>query len=229
MKRFTVQDLPKSERPRERLIKLGPEALSAQELLALIIARGVAGKSVMEIAQDLLSKFGSVKGVREATIGQLCKIEGINQAKAAQIRACFEIGKRGELELEQKRYDINNPRAVIRAVGASIKDKAKEHFKLIILGSRNKILAITNVSVGTLDASFAHPREIFKDAITHNAASVILVHNHPSGDPEPSEDDLKITKKLVEAGKILGIEVLDHIIITKNSFFSFKDKGLLKT
>ena len=226
-KNFTVRDLPKTERPRERLIKLGPEALSAQELLALIIARGIPGKSVMNIAQELLSKFGNIKEVSEATIEQLCEIRGIGPAKAAQIKACFEIGKRGELEPEQKKYDIKNPQAIVKAVGASIKNKAKEHFKLIILDSRNKIIDITNVSIGTLNANLAHPREIFKDAISHNAASVVLVHNHPSGDPEASEDDLKITKQLVEAGRILGIEVLDHIVIGKNSFVSMKDKKLL--
>jgi len=195
--------------------------------LALIIARGIPGKSVMNIAQELLSKFGNIKEVSEATIEQLCEIRGIGPAKAAQIKACFEIGKRGELEPEQKKYDIKNPQAIVKAVGASIKNKAKEHFKLIILDSRNKIIDITNVSIGTLNANLAHPREIFKDAISHNAASVVLVHNHPSGDPEASEDDLKITKQLVEAGRILGIEVLDHIVIGKNSFVSMKDKKLL--
>jgi len=181
----------------------------------------------MNIAQELLSKFGNIKEVSEATIEQLCEIRGIGPAKAAQIKACFEIGKRGELEPEQKKYDIKNPQAIVKAVGASIKNKAKEHFKLIILDSRNKIIDITNVSIGTLNANLAHPREIFKDAISHNAASVVLVHNHPSGDPEASEDDLKITKQLVEAGRILGIEVLDHIVIGKNSFVSMKDKKLL--
>jgi DNA repair protein RadC len=226
-KSFTVRDLPKTERPRERLIKLGSEALSAQELLALIIARGIPGKSVMNIAQELLSKFGNIKKVSEATIEQLCEIRGIGAAKAAQIKACFEIGKRGELEPEPKKYDIQNPQAIVKVIRASIKDKAKEHFKLAILDSRNKIIDITNVSVGTLNANLAHPREIFKDALSHNAAAVILCHNHPSGDPEPSEDDIKITKQLVEAGKILGIEVLDHIIISSHGFFSFKEKGLL--
>lgn len=226
-KNFTVRDLPKTERPRERLIKLGAEALSAQELLALIIGRGVAGKSVMNIAQEVLSKFGHIKGVGEATIEQLCEIRGIGPAKAAQIKACFEIGKRDELEPEQKKYTIDSPRALVKAIRALIKDKAKEHFKLVLLDSRNKIIDITNVSTGTLNANLVHPREIFKDAISHNTAAVILCHNHPSGDPEPSEDDLKITKQLVEAGKIMGIEVLDHIIIGQKSFTSFKEKGLI--
>jgi DNA repair protein RadC len=226
-KNFTVRDLPKTERPRERLIKLGAEALSAQELLALIIARGIPGKSVINLAQEVLSNFKNIKGVSEATIEQLCEIRGIGPAKAVQIKACFEIGKREDLEPEQKKYDIKNPGEIVKAVRALIKDKAKEHFKIIILDSRNKIIDITNISTGTLNANLAHPREIFKDAITRNAAAIILAHNHPSGDPEPSEDDLKITKQLIEAGKILGIEVLDHIIITKNSYISLKEKGLL--
>ncbi len=226
-KTFTVKDLPKTERPRERLIKLGSEALAAQELLALIIARGIPGKSVMNISQEVLSKFGNIKSVGGATIEQLCEIKGIGPAKAAQILACFEIGRRGELELEQKKYEINNPEAVIKAVGALIKNKAKEHFKLIVLNSRNKIMAITNISIGTLNANLIHPREIFKDAITHNAASVVIAHNHPSGDPEPSEDDLKITKQLKKAGKILGIELVDHLIITADCYYSFKNKGLI--
>jgi len=225
---FTVHDLPKPERPRERLKQFGPEALSAQELLALIIGRGVSKKSVMTIAQELLIKFGNIKAISEATLEELSQIKGIGFAKAAQIKACFELGKRKDLEPEQKDFDIKDPQSVVKAIRASIKDKAKEHFKLILLNARNKILGISTISIGSLNASIVHPREVFKDAIVHNAYSVVLAHNHPSGDPEPSEDDLTMTKRLIEAGKILGIEVLDHIIITKNGYFSFKDRGLLR-
>jgi DNA repair protein RadC len=224
---FTVHDLPRPERPRERLKNFGPEALSAQELLALVIGRGIPKKSVMNIAQELLAEFGSVKAISQATIEELSKIKGIGFAKAAQIKACFELGKRQDLEPELKDFNIKDPQSVVKAIRASIKDKAKEHFKLILLNPRNKIIGISTVSVGTLNTSLAHPREIFKEAIIHNAMSVVLAHNHPSGDPEPSEDDLKITKRLVEAGKILGIEIIDHIIIGKNNFCSFKEKGLL--
>jgi DNA repair protein RadC len=224
---FTVRDLPRPERPRERLQKFGPEALSAQELLALVIGRGIPKKSVMNISQELLAKFGNVKAISQATIEELSQIKGIGLAKAAQIKACFELGRREELEPELKNFDIKDPEAVVRAIRASIKDKAKEHFKLILLNPRNKIIGISTISIGTLNASLVHPREVFKDAIVHSAASVVLAHNHPSGDPEPSEDDLKITKKLVESGKILGIEVLDHIIIAKNGFKSFANEGLI--
>ena len=224
---FTVRDLPKPERPRERLQKFGAEALSAQELLALVIGRGIPKKSVMSIAQELLVRFGNVRAISQATIEELSQIKGIGLAKAAQIKACFELGKREELEPEFKNYDIKDPESVVKAIRASIKDKAKEHFKLILLNPRNKIIGISTISIGTLNASLVHPREVFKDAIVHSAASVVLAHNHPSGDPDPSEDDLTITKRLMEAGKILGIEVMDHIIIAKNGFLSFKEKGLI--
>jgi len=205
---FTIRDLPRQERPRERLQKFGAEALSAQELLALIIGRGIPKKSVMNIAQELLAKFGNVKAIGQATIEELSQIKGIGLAKAAQIKASFELGRREELEPELKNFDIKDPEAVVKAIRTSIKDKAKEHFKLILLNPRNKIIGISTISVGTLNASLVHPREVFKDAIIHSAASVVLAHNHPSGDPEPSEDDLKITKNLVELRKILGIEVM---------------------
>jgi len=222
---FTVRDLPRQERPRERLQKFGPEALSAQELLALVIGRGIPKKSVMSIAQELLVRFGNVRAISHATIEELSQIKGIGLAKAAQIKACFELGKREELEPELKNFDIKDPEAVVKAIRASIRDKAKEHFKLILLNPRNKIIGISTISIGILNASLVHPREVFKDAITHSAASVVLAHNHPSGDPEPSEDDITITKRLIEAGKILGVEVIDHIIIGKNDYYSFKAKG----
>jgi DNA repair protein RadC len=225
---FTVHDLPKAERPRERLKQFGPEALSAQELLALIIGRGISKKSVMTIAQELLIKFGNIKAISEATIEELSQIKGIGFAKAVQIKACFELGKRKDLEPELKDFNIKDPQSVVKAISTSIKDKAKEHFKLILLNARNKILGISTISIGSLNASIVHPREVFKDAILHSAYSVVLAHNHPSGDTEPSEDDLTMTKRLIEAGKILGIEVIDHIIITKTGFFSFKEKGLLR-
>jgi DNA repair protein RadC len=225
---FTVRDLPKPERPRERLQKLGPDALSSQELLALVIGRGIPKKSVMTIAQELLARFGNVKAIGRASIEELSQIKGIGIAKAAQIKACFELGKREELEPPERiPFDIKNPEAVVKAIRADVQDKAKEHFKLLLLNSRNKVLRISTISIGILTTSLVHPREVFKEALLHSAASVVLAHNHPSGDPEPSEDDLKITRKLVESGKILGIEVIDHLILGENNFYSFREKGLI--
>ena len=148
--------------------------------------------------------------------------------KAAQLKAAFALAKRQNLDMEELHpYTIKDPESVAGAVRARIQDKAKEHFKLVVLNTRNKITAILDISVGTLNASLVHPREVFKDAIANNASSIILAHNHPSGDLEPSDDDLALTRRLVDAGRLMGIEVLDHIIITRNDFRSFKQKGLM--
>jgi len=225
-KSFTIHDLPKDERPRERLVKFGEQALSAQELLQLILGRGVAGESVAITAQKLLSHFGSLQKLSEASIEELSSIKGIGLAKAAQIKAAFEIGRRLSTQaLSYKSKELTDPEKVYRLVKSKLKDYHKEHFYIIALNSRN--YSIAEVSVGSLNASIVHPREVFAEAIKSKAASVIFVHNHPSGDPDPSEGDLLLTKKLVESGKILGIEVFDHIIVVKDGFFSFKNKGLI--
>jgi len=226
-KLFTVRDMPREERPRERLQALGAGNLSSQELLAIVLGRGVAGKPVMAIAQELMGRFGSVNGISEATIEELSRIKGLGSAKAVQLKACFELARRREMVSDGEDYTITNPQSVVKAVRARIKDKAKEHFMLITLNTRNKVTSIDSVSVGTLNASLVHPREVFREAIKQSASSVVLAHNHPSGDEAPSEEDLKITKRLVEAGKIIGIEVLDHIVIGKDAFCSFKEKGLM--
>ena len=225
-KSFTINDLPKEERPRERLVKFGEQALSAQELLQIILGRGIAGESVAVTTQKLLSKFGNLQKLAEASIDELSSIKGIGLAKASQIKAVFEIGRRFSTQTPSyKSKELTNPKKVYQLIKSKLKDYHKEHFYIIALNSRNH--SIAEVSVGSLNASIVHPREVFAEAIKNNAASVIFAHNHPSGDPEPSEGDLMITKRLVEAGKILGIMVLDHIIITQKSHFSFKDNKLL--
>jgi len=224
-KSFTIHDLPAEERPRERLVKFGEQALSAQELLQVILGRGIAGESVAVTAQKLLTQFGSLQKLAEASIEELSSVKGIGLAKATQIKAVFEIGRRLATQTPSyKSKELIDSEKVFRLVKSKLKDYHKEHFYIIALNARN--WSISEVSKGTLNANLVHPREVFGEAIKSNAASVILVHNHPSGDTEPSDDDLEITKKLVESGKILGIEVIDHIIITKNNYFSFKDKGL---
>ncbi len=225
---FTVRDMPASERPRERLQEVGADNLSSPELLALVIGRGVAGRSVMTIAQELMSTFGSVQAISEATIEELGRIKGIGTAKAVQLKAAFALAKRQGLALDKPAISVNNPGALGKAVWNEIKDKKKEHFKLVLLNTRNLLVGIVSVSTGTLSASLVHPREVFKDAIRHSAASVAIAHNHPSGDVTPSEEDLQLTKRLVQAGKLLGIEVLDHIIVGDGeAIFSFKERGLM--
>lgn len=225
-KSFTIHDLPKEERPRERLVKFGEQALSAQELLQLILGRGIAGESVAVTAQKLLTQFGSLQKLSEASIEELSSIRGIGLAKAAQIKAAVEIGRRLSTQTPAyKKKELLSPEKVFKLVRSKLKDYSKEHFYLIALDSRN--WSIHEVSLGSLNTSIVHPREAFAEAIKSKAATVIVVHNHPSGDPEPSQDDLEITKRLVEAGKILGIEVTDHIIVAENKFLSFKEQGLI--
>jgi len=224
---FTIHDLPKSERPRERLKSLGAEALSGQELLALLIGRGIPGKSAIAIAQELIARFGNVRSVASATMEELSTIRGLGPAKAAQIRAAFELGRRQDLEPDLAHVSIKSPQDLAKAIRKSITMKAKEHFKLVLLNTRNKVINISTISVGTLNASLVHPREVFKDALIHCASSIILAHNHPSDDPEPSDDDVSLTRRLADAGRLMGIEVLDHIIITSKGYTSFKERGLL--
>jgi len=229
MKRsFTIHDLPLSERPRERLVKLGAEALSAQEILALILGRGIRGESVMVTAQRLLSGFGSPKGIANASIEELSKIKGVGIAKATQIKAAFELSKRllEDYPDSREKAVIKSPEDVVKQVKSRLKDKKKEHFLALLLDTRNHLIAVAPISVGSLDTSIVHPREVFKEAISATAASVIFVHNHPSGDPQPSEDDIKLTRRLMEAGEIMGIEVLDHIIVCDKAYISMKGKGL---
>jgi len=225
-KSFTIHDLPKEERPRERLVELGEQALSVQELLQIILGRGVAGESVSVTAQKLLSQFGSLEKLSEASIEELSSIKGIGPAKATQIKAVFEIGRRISIQTPSyKSKELNNPKKVHKLIKNKLKDYYKEHFYIILLNSRN--WSIAEVSIGSLNASIVHPREVFSEAIKNKAVSIIFVHNHPSGDSEPSEDDLEITKRLVNGGKILGIEVIDHVIVTKDKFLSMKEKGIL--
>jgi len=223
-KSFTLHDLPKEERPRERLIKFGEQALSAQELLQLILGRGIAGESVMVTSQKLLSQFGSLQKLAEASIGELSSVKGIGPAKAAQIKAVFEIGRRISTQTPSyKSKELTNPEKVFKFMRSKIKDYSKEHFYVIALNSRN--WSVSEISIGTLDSSLVHPREVFSEAIKNKAASVIFVHNHPSGDPEPSEEDLAITKKLIDSGNVLGIKVIDHIIITRSNFLSVQNQN----
>jgi DNA repair protein RadC len=225
---FTVHDLPLSERPRERLAKLGSEALSSQEILALILGRGIRGESVIITAQKLLSRFGNLKNLASASIEELTQTKGIGPAKAAQIKATFELSKRLEHSLsEDTKITVKSPEDVVKTARNLLKGKKKEHFVVICLDTRNHLIKTSTVSIGSLDCSIVHPREVFKDAISSSAASVIFIHNHPSGDPTPSEDDIKMTKRLIEAGEIIGIEVLDHIIICDSEHLSMKAKNLV--
>jgi DNA repair protein RadC len=228
MRSFTLRDLPISDRPRERLLQHGIEALSSQEILALILGRGTKGEPVMVASQRLLSTFGNVKGIADASLEELMQIKGIGTAKAAQIKAAFELGRRAAAsDYQATGGTVSNPEEVVAQVRMKLKDKKKEHFWVLLLDTRNRIIKTSEVSVGSLNASIVHPREVFKEAISASAASVILSHNHPSGDPQPSKEDIEITKNLVAAGQLMGIEVLDHIIVADKGYLSLKAQRLL--
>ena len=220
-----LKSLPKIERPREKLISNGTQNLKDDELLAILLRTGREGKNVLEVAKQILRKY-SKKRLFKMKYEDLSKIKGIGPAKACIILASQELVKRA-LKIQDSGLPIvQSINDVILQVGY-IREKTREHFVAIYLNARNELLFRKHIFIGTLNASLVHPREIFSEALRHNAASVILVHNHPSGDAEPSEDDLAITKRILEAGKIMGIDVLDHVIITKTKVFSFKEKKLI--
>jgi len=224
---MTIHDLPVAERPRERLQKLGTDALSAQEILALLLGRGIAGESVMITAQRLLSQFGNLKGIASASLEEMTQVKGIGIAKASQIKAAFELANR--LENHQESGDklvVKEPEDVLRFVQNRLKDKKKEYFLALLLDTRSQLIRVAEISVGSLDSSIVHPREVFKEAVAASAASVIFAHNHPSGDPTASEDDIELTKRLTKAGEIMGIDVLDHIITGDKKYLSLKREGL---
>jgi DNA repair protein RadC len=208
------------------LQKFGPESLSAQEILALIMGRGIAGESVMVTAQRLLGKFGSLKGIAAATLEELSQIRGIGLAKASKIKAAFELPNRIEGPLESAMKPVvKTPEDVVALTQNRLKNKKKEYFLALFLDTRNQLMKMAEISIGSLDSSIVHPREVFKEAVAASAASAIVAHNHPSGDTHPSDDDIRLTKRLAEAGEIMGIDILDHIILGDQSYLSLKREG----
>jgi len=218
-----IKNIPKIDRPREKLIQYGPEKLSNSELFALLLRSGNKDVNAIELAGKILKKFGA-KELPNLNFKDLKKIPGLGPAKACEIIACFELGKR--LLKDKKAQIFLTPKEIWEEL-KDLKNHKKEHFVIFYLNSRNQEIKRETISIGSLNANLVHQREVFEPAVRNLAAQIILAHNHPSGDPEPSEDDLEITKRLVESGKILGIEVIDHIIVAKNDFFSFKERKLI--
>ena len=224
-----VRDLPKEERPREKLIQRGAASLSDTELLAILLRTGTPSVSVLHLAEEVLSKYQDkgLVSIMNISPQEIASVHGVGLAKAATIVAAVELGRRLSTRAAQKLEKIEGPEDVARYASPLLRFEQKEHFLVMLLDVRNRVLAMPTISIGSLTASVAHPREIFREAIRYSAATMILIHNHPSGDPTPSREDIQITKQMMKAGEIMGIPVLDHIIIAGDGFLSLKEADCL--
>jgi DNA repair protein RadC len=208
-----LKDQPASERPRERLVERGPEALSHAELIAILIRTGLKGANAVEIGRQLLQKFGTLEALARASLEDMCGVKGIGRDKAVTLVAAFTLARKMAEDLRRESPVLDTPEAVVRLMREENRLKEVETFQALLLNTRRRLIRFHEISEGTLDTLLVHPREVFRPAIAANAAAVVLVHNHPSGDPTPSEADIKVTRDLIRAGQLLKIEVLDHVII----------------
>ena len=222
-----LRDLPSDDRPRERMLKGGPSALSNAELLAILLRTGTHAESVVALAQRVLQEAGSLRGLSDVSVEQLTGIRGIGEAKAMQLQAGIELGRRMARSVMEDRVKIRSPQDVASLLKEELRYLQKEHFIVLFLNTKNFVIGQETLSMGSLNASIVHPREVFRAAIKRSSASIVCAHNHPSGDPTPSAEDIELTQRLVEAGKLIGIEVLDHLVIGDSGFVSLKEKGYL--
>ena len=221
-----IRDLPVEERPRERLKYAGEGALSTTELLAIILRTGVGGESALDLARRLISRYGGLPGLARATFAELEGEKGLGDAKTAQLKAALELGRRMLFISPEERFTVRSPTDVAQLLMAEMSHLDQEHFRVLYLDTRNRLLGSETVYVGSLNASHIRVAEVFRDALKRNCAAIIVVHNHPSGDPTPSPEDVEVTRQLVAAGKLLDIEVLDHLIIGQQRFVSLRERGL---
>jgi DNA repair protein RadC len=223
--RLMIRDVPEEERPRERMKAYGAEYLSNTELIAILLRTGTRGESALRLADKILQKAGSLRSLLEMELEELKSISGIGEAKAIQIKAGLELGRRLSRGNLLDRITIRSPKDAADYMMDSLRYLHQEHFVSLFLNTKNQIIGQETIFVGTLNSSLVHPREVFREAIRRSSASVLLLHNHPSGDPTPSKEDLDITQRMVESGNLLGIEVLDHLIIGDGSYISLKERG----
>ncbi len=226
-KSYTIHDLPEEDRPRERLQKVGADNLSQQELVAIIIEKGNHGENALQLAQRLISEFDCLAKVRKATFEQLTEVKGIGPATACKLKAAFRLGQVGNNSQTNHRPKLISADTVYELVRNKIGTKDKEHFMLLCLDSRNRIKTSEIISIGSLNSSLSHPRDVFKSAIDHRAAAIVLVHNHPSGDVEPSREDVKLTEKMKQVSQLVEIPILDHVIVSSTKYFSFSENHLI--
>jgi len=223
-----IKDLPINERPREKLINQGPDKLSNTELLAILIKTGSKNKSSIEIASEIIQLMkNGINELNNITVQELCKINGIGEAKAAYILSAVELAKRINMDHFLIKEKILSPEDVYSIVAQDMRYLKKEVFRVVFLDTKNKVIDYEDISVGSLNASIVHPREVFNRAIKKSSAGIILIHNHPSGNSKPSDEDIKITKRLIKAGELLGINVLDHVIIGVGEYFSMKEEKMI--
>lgn len=222
----TIRELPKSERPRERLIHYGPGALSTSELLAILLRTGIQGENVINQATRLLIEFGGLSGLAKASLAEVSRFKGMGEAKYTQVMAALELGRRLLIESPEDRPQIRSPADAANLVMAEMSLLEQEHLRLFLLDTKNRVLKMPTVYIGNLNTSVIRVGELMRYALRENCASVIVVHNHPSGDPTPSPEDVRVTERIVEAGKLLDIEVLDHLVIGKGRFVSLKERKL---
>lgn len=223
-----LKDQPASERPRERLVARGPDALTHAELIAILLRTGLKGINVVQVGQNLLQRFGSLNALARASVDELRKIPGIGRDKAATLVAAFALARRMEQERRDESPVLDQPATVVNFMRETARLKDVEFFQVLLLNTRKRLIRAEEISKGTLDTLLVHPREVFRAAIAANAASVLLVHNHPSGDPTPSEADIKVTRDLIRAGQLLKIEVVDHVIIGRATPNRAKDYSSLR-
>lgn len=222
-----MMELPEDERPREKLIQGGAAVLSNTELLAVLLGTGTRNESAMGLAAKVLSAAGGLEGLADLCPDDMSRLKGIGNAKACSLAAALELGRRMAAAGGRSSVRVGGPAEAAELFMESMRHLKKEHFRCALLNVKNEIICVENISVGCLNATHAHPRDVFEGAIRKGAASVIVAHNHPSGDPSPSDDDKKLTQRLAESGEILGIKLLDHIIVGNGIYFSMKEQGML--
>jgi len=223
---YRIMDLHEADRPRERLAALGPQALSNAELIAILLRVGVRGESAVAVGQRLLNKFGGLSGLHRAPFKELMDQHGLGEAKASQIKAAIELGRRLTLESPEERPAINSPADAAALVQYEMSALEQEHLRVILLDRRNRVMETVEVYKGSVSSSQIRIGEVFKEAVRKNASALIVIHNHPSGDPTPSPDDVAVTRAIVQAGKLLDVSVLDHLVIGLSRWVSLKEKGL---
>jgi DNA repair protein RadC len=222
----TIKDLPSSERPRERLLKEGASSLSNSELLAILFRVGIEGENVLSLASNLIARFHGLAGLARASFPELEEVKGLGEAKISTLKAAFELGRRLTISSDEERLQIRSPQDAANILMSEMSLLDQEQLRVMLLDTRNRVLSMPTIYKGNLNTSVVRVSELFRDAIKHNAAALIVAHNHPSGDPTPSPEDVAVTRNIISAGKLLDIEVLDHLVIGQQRYVSLKERGL---